>query len=344
LRDTSLIPPLIERGDLMDRGTGGHPTRSAETTPDRGRELFERVRDRRVAAVVALLALAGTGFLLSKAFGSSPHARPAVQSSAPSPVRTICTGDEGAAESCRSYFFPTHHLGPEDPVPKAGLEGDLIEKNGCILMDPVAGQGDPFLLIWPPDFRLSGDRFVQILDGEGNVVGRIGDHRFAGGGEIPEYWASEMARTPIPDDCKVGHYWLVADITPFAPEPEPQGTAGGTIFFPTWGPRGEHAVPAAGVYGILIERDGCLFLRRDGSDHLALWERGHRYIGGVLLDLDPSHHTIGRVGDSLQGTGGYYSDWKWAEEIVGEPIPMRCRPNGAEPIALIYDVQRGRGS
>ncbi|MGH2554271.1 MAG: hypothetical protein ACRDHO_00945, partial [Actinomycetota bacterium] len=186
-------------------------------------------------------------------------------------------------------------------------------------------------------FRLSGDGVVQILDSEGNVVGSPGDHRFAGGGET-HYWSPEM-----PNDCLARHHWLVADLTPFAPEPEPRGTAGGTVFFPTWGPRDEHAVPVAGVYGVLTERDGCLFLRREGRDYLALWERGHRYIGGVLLDLDPSHHTIGRVGDSLQGTGGYYSDWRWAEEIVGQPIPMRCRPVGAQPIALIYDVQRGRG-
>jgi hypothetical protein len=189
--------------------------------------MLERLKDRRVAAAVVVLALAGTGILMSRAFGSPPQVRPAAQSSPPNPVRTICTGGEGAAESCRSYFFPTHQLGPEDAVPQAGLEGELVEQNGCILLDPVVGQGDPFLLIWPPDFRLSGDGVVQILDGEGNVVGSPGDHRFAGGGELPEYWASEMARTPIPDGCKVGHYWLVAELTPFAPEPEQHGASPG---------------------------------------------------------------------------------------------------------------------
>jgi hypothetical protein len=83
---------------------------------------------------------------------------------------------------CRSYFFPTHQLGPEDAVPLAGLEGDLIEENGCILIDPTDFESDPFLLIWPPDYRLSGDGVVQILDREGNVVGSPGDHRIAGGG------------------------------------------------------------------------------------------------------------------------------------------------------------------
>jgi hypothetical protein len=49
-----------------------------------------------------------------------------------------------------------------------------------------------------------------------------------------------------------------------------------------------------------------------------------------------------REGEALHGAGGYGSDWQWAEEIVGEPIPARCRPDGDEPIVLIYDVQPGR--
>lgn len=181
--------------------------------------MLERLKDRRVAAavVVVVLVLAGTGILLSRAFGSSPQVRPAAQSSPPNPVRTICTGGEGAAESCRSYFFPTHQLGPEDAVPKAGLEGDLVEQNGCILMDPVVGQGDPFLLIWPPDFRLSGDGVVQILDGDGDVVGSPGDHRFAGGGAT-QYWSSEMP-------CWVRHSWLVVDLASSAPEPVQDGAS-----------------------------------------------------------------------------------------------------------------------
>jgi hypothetical protein len=292
---------------------------------------LRRVKDRRVAAAVAVLILAGTGMLLSRAFGSSPQVRPAARSSPPNLVRTICTGGEGAAKSCRSYFFPTHQLGPGDAVPKAGLEGDLIEQNGCILMDPAEFESDPFLLIWPPEYRLSGDGVVQILDGEGNVVGSPGDHRFAGGGET-HYWSSEM-----PDDCLARHHWLVVDLTPSAPELERGGTAGGEVFFPSWGSAEGKDLPLAGVYGVLTERDGCLFLGAPEGAVLPLWEGSYSYRDGSLLDS--SGRTVVRVGESLHGTGGYGSDWKWAEEIVGEAIPDRCRPDGAEPIALIYDVE-----
>jgi hypothetical protein len=182
--------------------------------------MLERSRNRRWLGSVAVLILAGTGILLSRAFGSPPQVRPAAQSSPANPVRTICTG-EGAAESCRRYFFPTHRLGPEDPVPKAGLEGDLVEENGCILMDPTEFESDPFLLIWPPGYRLSGDGGVQIHDREGNVVGSIGEHCFAGGGGT-HYWSPEM-----PSDCIARHHWLVVDLTPFAPEPEQDGASPG---------------------------------------------------------------------------------------------------------------------
>jgi hypothetical protein len=108
-----------------------------------------------------------------------------------------------------------------------------------------------------------------------------------------------------------------------------------------WDPAEMQDRPLAGVSGVLTERRGCLFLVSPDADVLLLWEGGYSYMDGLLLGS--SGQPVVRVGDFLHGTGGYGSDWEWAEEIVGEPIPMRCRPDRAEPIALIYDVQPGRG-
>jgi hypothetical protein len=108
------------------------------------------------------------------------------------------------------------------------------------------------------------------------------------------------------------------------------------VFFPTWT---ADARPGAIVTGVLTERDACLFLRSNGEEVLTLWEEGYSYSGGALLDS--SGQPVVRVGEVLHAGGGYGSDWQHAEEIIGEPIPARCRPDGAEPWALVYDVQPG---
>ena len=56
--------------------------------------------------------------------------------------------------------------------------------------------------------------------------------------------------------------------------------------------------------------------------------------------LDSYGEEVARLGDDIRGGGGYGSDWSYAEQISGEAIPARCRPAGAEPFALIYDVER----
>ena len=109
------------------------------------------------------------------------------------------------------------------------------------------------------------------------------------------------------------------------------------VFFPTWSFPG--ARPSAIVSGRLIEGDGCLFLRSFGEKLLPLWEEGYSYAEGALLDS--SGHPVVRVGEVLHGGGGHFSEWQHAEELVGERIPQRCRPGGAEPWLLIFDVRAG---
>ena len=116
---------------------------------------------------------------------------------------------------------------------------------------------------------------------------------------------------------------------------KPRQDAG--VFFPTWSFPG--ARPGAIVSGRLIESDGCLFLRLSGKRNLPLWEEGYSCAEGALLDS--SGQPVVRVGQVLHGGGGHFSKWQHAEELVGEPIPERCRPDGVEPWLLIYDVRAG---
>jgi hypothetical protein len=108
------------------------------------------------------------------------------------------------------------------------------------------------------------------------------------------------------------------------------------IFFPRWS---ADDAPTAIVGGVLVERDGCLFLRSGGTEALALWEDGYGFEEGSLIDS--SGEPVAGIGATIHGGGGYGSDRAWAEGLVGEPIPDRCIPEGVEAFVLIYDVEPG---
>jgi hypothetical protein len=111
------------------------------------------------------------------------------------------------------------------------------------------------------------------------------------------------------------------------------GVGGDDVLFPTWT---SDVVPGAIVTGLLVEHDGCLFIRSASGDHLALWERGYSFADDAIL---AGPRPVARLGDRVSGGGGYYSDRAWAEEITGTAIPDRCVPSGAEPFVLVYDVE-----
>jgi hypothetical protein len=236
---------------------------------------------------------------------------------------TLGTSDGGGNDWGRAY----PHGGILDPA--EGLWSPLP--------DPPASDG------FYPGVSVGGEEFVASLMGwvlhvpsggwtrlppppdaahEGHAVTWAGDRLFAWGGVR---WDG--------DD-----FTLLADGWSWSP-PTPGSArvrARSEVFFPTW--TGEDR-PQAIVTGLLTERDGCLFLRANGQEVLALWERGYSYAGGVLLD--PSARPVVRVGELLHGGGGYGSSWQHAEDLVGGRIPPRCRPEGVEPFALIYDVEPG---
>lgn len=74
------------------------------------------------------------------------------------------------------------------------------------------------------------------------------------------------------------------------------------IFFPTWSAEGE--LPTGVVQGVLVERDGCLFLVSSGTETLIVWDDEYAFADGSLLG--PSGNPIVRIGETLHGGGGYY--------------------------------------
>lgn len=113
-------------------------------------------------------------------------------------------------------FFPRQqgYSGPRTGM-SALLTGELVVHDGCLQV--ISREPDEtYTPVWPSDFSLSaaGDE-IQILDGSGRVVLRVGEEVRLGGGEarsltnIPA--VDEQLQKELSSKCP-SPYWLVGDI------------------------------------------------------------------------------------------------------------------------------------
>ena len=90
------------------------------------------------------------------------------------------------------------------------MQGTLIlDENGCLRVD--GGNGDDLLMLWHHNFtlRVSGEK-VEVINGQGQVVARVGENMTGGGGEVP---FTTIPGLPI-EDCPSQKYWQLGDIKP----------------------------------------------------------------------------------------------------------------------------------
>jgi hypothetical protein len=95
----------------------------------------------------------------------------------------------------------------------------LLDREGCLRVDdPTFDQDDPgYVPLWPPQYKPDVERGdVQILDGKGRVVARVGEGVDMGGGEIDiatleEFtFMDERLMRELSERCP-GRYWLVSN-------------------------------------------------------------------------------------------------------------------------------------
>jgi len=110
------------------------------------------------------------------------------------------------------------------PVLDEWAEGDSLIAGKLVLYDyqrcprvtSDSGLTD-YLLLWPPDYGAHVENGeVEIVDGSGQVVARVGEEVVLGGGGIPRDWDSEKYRQlyyELPGDCH-GPYWIVEKVSP----------------------------------------------------------------------------------------------------------------------------------
>jgi len=92
----------------------------------------------------------------------------------------------------------------------AELIGHLVLVDGCLRVNSIYGEAS-YLPVWPPEFTLTAeDDGIQVRDGDGQVVARVGEEVYVSGGEGSAASMPECVREQLPAVC-TGPYWIVGD-------------------------------------------------------------------------------------------------------------------------------------
>jgi hypothetical protein len=95
-------------------------------------------------------------------------------------------------------------------VMEAELIGELVLVNGCLRVKSIYDDRS-VLPVWPPEFTLRAENdALQVLDGAGQVVARVGQEVYMGGGGGSATSLAECVRQQLPADC-TGPYWIVGE-------------------------------------------------------------------------------------------------------------------------------------
>jgi len=128
----------------------------------------------------------------------------------PEPVCIEVTGPYAEApplDPPPGIVFPRQHPPEGLRAEMAALMiGELLEEHGCLRV----GEADQSqLVIWPYDHTVTAaeDGRLQVSDGSGSVVARVGDIVRLGGGQVPT--AEDATPIEIPDRCG-GPYWIAS--------------------------------------------------------------------------------------------------------------------------------------
>jgi len=209
-------------------------------------------------------------------------------------------------------------------VMEAQLIGDLLLVDGCLRVKDIYS-GDSILPIWPPEFTLRAeDDQLQVLDGDGQVVARVGEEVYMGGGEVSSPSLPDCVRPQLPAECS-GPYWIVGmgvrpnlrrDSDLFALEVI--STTQRSFFLLHKKPvLDEWAEADALAVGVLVLYDGqrCPRVVSESglTDYLPLWppDYGARLENGEIQIVDGSGRVVAHVGQEVTLSGGVIpGDWE----------------------------------
>lgn len=107
--------------------------------------------------------------------------------------------------------------------------------------------------------------------------------------------------------------------------PSPAELTEGQVFLPIHRPM--NGGPAAIIGGRLQEREGCLVFEGLDGRSLPLWPPGTTLtrISGTTVVADAKGRPVVAVGDNVSFGGGTDYPIEFAEELIGQRIPVPCR-------------------
>ena len=244
--------------------------------------------------------------------------------------------------------FPQHDAPPGTDDGGSYWAGQLVLHDGCLGVEvppDVNGPGGTRLLIWPNGYAADVEGLdVRVVDGNGKVAARVGDHIRLTHATISYTEASDQGLVRgIPEACE-GPFYLVGDeITAFDPENEPTELrlSDPDVFFPRQRTviATSRAQPVAGGGGELVLDGQCL--RLDGRTTV-IWPAGFtpHVERGVVQVRNGAGVVIAQVGDKLSMGGGYNSrDEDW--ECPGEVFAVHSIEIVPDPSTLLQEAGYG---
>lgn len=281
---------------------------------------------------------------------------------APSPVTGVAFPRQQPVEGVRAMMA-------------AELTGELVLVDDCLRINSI--YGGTVLPVWPAEFTLRGENDeIQILDGNGQVVARVGEEVYMGGGEGSPEALADCVREQLPAAC-TGPYWIVGggvrpnlrrDSDLFSVEVIP-ATEGSLLLLHKKPVLDEWAEGDSEIIGqlVLYHPDRCPRVRsEDGlTNYVPLWppDYGARFRNGAAEMVDGSGNVVARVGETLSLSGGPITvDWnsemyrQLRQELPGDchgpywvvrddgdigAEPVNARDNRIEIVSLASDSQAG---
>jgi hypothetical protein len=96
---------------------------------------------------------------------------------------------------------------------EALLIARLEVRDGCLLAFQE-GSEEPITIVWQSDYFLNNNEgSIEIFDRAGNVVARVGDTIYLGGGEIRDI-EDDQLQAPMPEHCSSSPLWLMGEFLP----------------------------------------------------------------------------------------------------------------------------------
>jgi hypothetical protein len=212
---------------------------------------------------------------------------------------------EVQAADDRTVYLPKQP--PSAASMTALMEGQLIEENGCLRIAGQAGDAS-FLILWPfdSDLQLAGEG-IEILNGSGEVIARVGQALRLAGGAMESTTAmagfdEQILGLPLPA-CP-GPYWVAGPLETLASQSVPDITVSpyaseGRMLALLIEQSRASQVEGTISGELIVDDQGCLRV----GDYTILWPPGAYLRENPLRLFDAQGTLLAQLGDAAELDG-----------------------------------------